>query len=129
MSTQKPMQKYSFDQSGADTVLFSAYAVLRESGYPNSGPVVIDIPDTDAYVMAAVISYQLPSILCSYKTGCDVNSGFYGKGKKSVYNQMAKSPVAQRPLSRCGESIDLEKEVVEQLFEFTRQLIHPSPSR
>ncbi len=37
------MQNYSFDQSEADTILFSAYAVLRESGY--SGPVVIDAAD------------------------------------------------------------------------------------
>ena len=29
-------------------------------------------------------------------TGCDANSGFYGKGKKSVYDQVTKSPVAQR---------------------------------
>ena len=48
------MQNYSFDQSEADTVLFSPYAVLQESGY--SGPVVIDAAGTDAYVAAAVIS-------------------------------------------------------------------------
>ena len=33
VSTQQPMQNYSFDQSEADSVLLSAYAVLRESGY------------------------------------------------------------------------------------------------
>ena len=59
LSTQQPMENYSFDQSGADTVFFSAYSVLRESGY--TGPVVID---TDAYVTAAVISQQLPGMLC-----------------------------------------------------------------
>ena len=48
------MQNYSFDQSEADTVLFSAYAVLRESGY--TGPVVIDTADMDGYVAAAFIS-------------------------------------------------------------------------
>ena len=32
LSTQQPKQIYSFDQSEADTVFFSAYAVLRESG-------------------------------------------------------------------------------------------------
>ena len=118
------MQNYSFDQSGADTVFFSAYAVLLESGY--SGPVVIDAADTDAYVTAAVISHQLPSVLCSCVTGCDANSGFYGKGKKVAYDQVAKIPVgvARRQLLRCGESLDLEKEVVEQLFEFTRHVIY-----
>ena len=56
------MQNYCFDQSQADTILFSTYAVLRESGY--SGPVVIDVADTDAYVAAAFISLQLPSMFC-----------------------------------------------------------------
>ena len=92
--------------------------MLRESGY--SGPVVIDSADTDAYVAAAFISKQLPGMLyikrkqetvvCSdlvtdemadcivqlhCMTGCDANFGFYGKGKKSVYDQVAKSTVAQ----------------------------------
>lgn len=57
LSTQQPMQNYSFDQSEADTILFSTYALLRESGC--SDPVVIDAADTDAYVSAAVISQQL----------------------------------------------------------------------
>lgn len=113
------MQNYSFDQSEADTILFSAYTVLRESGY--SGPVVIDTADTDAYVAAAVISQKLPGMLCIKRkqeaffcrglvteemadcivqlhciTGCDANSGFYGMGKSSVYYKVAKSPVARR---------------------------------
>ena len=104
------MQNYSLDQSEADTVLFSDYAVLRESGY--CGPVVIDAADKDAYVTKAVTSQQLSNVLCSYMTRCDANSGFYGKGKKSVCDQVAKSPVARRQLSRCGESLDLEEEVV-----------------
>ena len=53
-------------------------------------------------------------------TCCDPNSGFYGKGMKSVYDQMAKGPVAQWQLYRCGESLDLE-EVVER---FTRHVIY-----
>ena len=60
-----------------------------------------------AYVAAAVISQQLPNVLCSCMTGCDANSGFYGKRKKSC-----KSPVARRQLSPCRESLDLEEEVV-----------------
>ena len=57
-------------------------------------------------------------------TGCDANSGFYGKCKKLVYDQVAKNPVARRQLSWCGESIDLEENEVEQLFEFTRRVIY-----
>jgi len=51
-------------------------------------------------------------------TGCDANSSFYGKGKKSVHDRVAKSPVARRQLSRCGDSVDLE-----ELFQFTRHVI------
>lgn len=61
LSTGEPMPNYSFEQSEADTILFSGYAVLREPGY--SGPVVMGVADTDAYVAAAVISQQLPGML------------------------------------------------------------------
>ena len=62
-------------------------------------------------------------------TGCDANSGFYGKGKKLVYDQVAKKHVARRQLSWGGEGLDLEEEEeeeeeVEQLFEFTRHVIY-----
>eukprot|EP00745_Piridium_sociabile_P040935 TRINITY_DN7979_c0_g1_i3.p1 TRINITY_DN7979_c0_g1~~TRINITY_DN7979_c0_g1_i3.p1 ORF type:complete len:449 (-),score=103.89 TRINITY_DN7979_c0_g1_i3:362-1708(-) len=147
LSTQQPMENYSFDQSEADTILFSAYAVLRESGY--SGPVVIDTADTDAYVAAAVISQQLPGMLCIKRkqelifcrglvademagcivqlhcmTGCDANSGFFGKGKKSVYDRVVKSPVSRQQLLRCGDSLHLEEEVLEDLFQFTRHAVY-----
>ena len=147
LSTQQPMDNYSFDQSEADTILFSTYAVLRESGY--SRPVVVDAADTDAYVTAAVISQQLPGMLCIERkqvivlcrgsvtdkmadciaqlhcmTGCDANSGFYGKGKKTVYDRVVKSPEVQQHLLRCGDSLDLEEDVLEELFQFTRQVIY-----
>ena len=61
-------------------------------------------------------------------TGCDANSGFYGKGKKAVYDQVAKSPAARRQLPRCGESFDIEEEV-EQVFEFTRHIIYGDNKR
>ena len=51
LSTPQPIDNYSFDQSEADTILFSSYAVLRELRY--SRPVVVDAADTDAYVTAA----------------------------------------------------------------------------
>ena len=56
-------------------------------------------------------------------TGCGANTGFYGESKNSVYDQVAKSPVARRQLSRCGESLNLEEEVVEQ---FTRHVYNKS---
>ena len=57
-------------------------------------------------------------------TGCDTNSGFYGKGKQSVYDRVTKSPIARRQVSRCGESLDLEEQVVERLSEFIRHVIY-----
>ena len=137
------MKNRSFDQCQADTVLISAFAILRESGC--TGPVVIDAVDINAYVVAAVLWQKLAGMICIKRkqetilcrgllademagcivqlhcmTGCDANSGFCGKGKKLVYDQVAKNPVARRQLSWCGESLDLEEEVVEQ---FTRHVI------
>ena len=57
-------------------------------------------------------------------TGCDANSGFYGKGKKSIYDRVVKSSLAKRQLSRCGDSLDIEEEVIEELFQFTRHVIY-----
>ena len=62
VSTQQTMQNRRFDQSHAYTVLFPAFAVLRESGC--TGPVVIDAIDTDAYVVAAVLCQKLAGIIC-----------------------------------------------------------------
>ncbi|KAK7068464.1 hypothetical protein SK128_003533 [Halocaridina rubra] len=121
--------------------------VLRESGY--TGPVVIDAADMDVYVATAFISQQLPgmlsikrkqaTIICSDQvtdemascivqlhcmTGCNANSSYYGKGKILVYDQVMNSPMVQRQLSRCGDSLDLDEEMVEDLFEFTRHVIY-----
>ena len=51
----------SFSQSEADTILFSAYTLLRDCGY--NGPVVIDSADTDTYVATAAISQKFPGLL------------------------------------------------------------------
>jgi len=111
------MDQYSFDQSEADTIIFSFYAILCESGY--AAPVVIDATDTGVYIAAAYISHQLPgmlyikrkqeTILCRslvsedmakcnvqfhYITGCDVNSSFFGKGKSLAYDKVTRSVAA-----------------------------------
>ncbi len=99
-------------------------------------------------IVAAVISQKLTGMLCLRRkqetilcrglvtedmadcivqlhciTGCDANSGFYGKGKSSVYDKVAKSAVARQQLLNCGDSLDLEEEVVEEFSQFTRQVI------
>ena len=126
------MGDFIFDHSEADTIIFSVYAVLRELGY--SGPVVIDSGDTDTYVAVVLIAQKFSGMLyikrtkniVSYRTlmnaeiancivqlhcmtGCDANSGFYGKGKQSVYNQVVKNPVARHHLSCCGDSLDIQE--------------------
>ena len=57
-------------------------------------------------------------------TGCDSNSSFYGKGKKSVFDQVAKSPVAQQQLLWCGDDLHLKEEVEVKLFGFVRNVIY-----
>ena len=104
-----------YSSSETDTILFKIYGVLQESGY--TGPVVIDASDTDIYVFAAFISHKFPGSLCIKRkqeiadcrslvsdemrnciiqlhcmTGCDANSGFYGKGKLTVFEQVEKKP-------------------------------------
>ena len=56
------MRNCSFGQSEAYTLLFSAYAAMRESGY--ASPFVIDAADTDACVAAAFLSHVLSGMLC-----------------------------------------------------------------
>ena len=37
---------------------------------------------------------------------------------------MEKSPVAQRQLDRCGDSLDLQEEVLEDMLQFIRHVIY-----
>ena len=41
-----------------------------------------------------------------------------------VYDKVAKSADAREQLSKCGNSLDIEKEAIEELFEFTRHVIY-----
>ena len=57
LSTDVASTDYVFNHPEADTMLFSAYAKLRDGDY--NGTVVIDSEDTDVYVQAAYVSQQL----------------------------------------------------------------------
>ena len=88
-------------------MILSAYAKLRES---YNGTVIIDSEDTDVYIQVAYVTHDLPHdlfikskntlfkcadlasinianllILLHVITGCDRTSGFYGRGKKCVF--------------------------------------------
>ena len=56
-------------------------------------------------------------------TGCDANSGVYGKGKLSVFEQVAKSPRGRHQLSQCDNSLKLDDKVLEGLFQLIREVI------
>ena len=112
---------------------------LRSQGIDD--PFVIDAADTDVYVQAAAISHEIPGILCIRKknellscksmcsdqnvakclipfhvmTGCDSNSCFYGHGKLSLFERMAKSAEARSLLLKCGESLQLSDDALNDL--------------
>ena len=63
----------SFSQGEADTIMLSAYAALRSSGYGD--PVVIDAEDTDVYIQAAAISHHIPASSALERKGSVFSAG------------------------------------------------------
>ena len=131
---------FAFQQVEADTMLLSAYGKLRES---YDGTVVIDSEDTDVYVQAAYVAHDLPGDLlinnkstlfkCSELvpnnianvlipfhiiTGCDHTAGFYGRGKKSVFDKLQKDYEAQKLLQNVGVHLELPEEVRADMRQF-----------
>ncbi len=41
-----------------------------------------------------------------------------------MYDKVVKSAEAREQLSKCGNSLDIEEEAIEELFEFTRLVIY-----
>ncbi len=79
----------SFNQCEADTIMLSFYAALRSSGYSN--PVVIDAEDTDVYIQAASISYDIPGIIC-VKKSCERCPNFSERRGSLFCNKYPKVP-------------------------------------
>ena len=115
-------------------MLLSAYAKLRSENY--TGAVVIDSEDTDVYAQAAYVSHQLGGDLLIKRkhelinckamgskdvadiiiplhviTGNDHTSGFYGYGKKLVWENMINDSGARELLGRVGERLELQDSV------------------
>ena len=61
-----------------------------------------------------------------YITDCDANSSFYGKGKSDsiVYDKAARSVAAQYTLLKCGNSLDINEDIIDKLLKFTRNVIN-----
>ena len=105
---------YENNKIEADNAIFFIYSQIRTSG--ETSPVVIDAEDTDVLVTSAYVSFKVSgclyikrkkgifdcAALCDEEmasiavrfhvmTGCDSISSFFGRGKKSVWNNVKKS--------------------------------------
>ena len=151
LTTGVALGDLQFDQAEADTIMLSAYSKLRSTG--TTVPFVIDSEDTDVYVQAAYVSHHVRGDLyikrkqtflhcrdlCSPEeadiliqfhalTGCDHNAGFYGHSKKAIYNKVQQEPEARALMSRCGESLILADEVMEDLHTFVLLYVYGAKS-
>ena len=85
-----------------------------------SGPVVIDSADTDIYVAAAAISQKLPGLLCIKTKQATI----------SCHNLVPEDIIVLlHCLTACDansgrvNSLDIEEEAIEELFQFTRLVV------
>ena len=45
-------------------------------------------------------------------TGCDSNSGSFGKGKKKIFEKLERSENAQKQIMQCRECLEIGEEVI-----------------
>ena len=118
---------YKNEKIEADNAIFFIYYQIRESG--EESPVVIDAEDMDVLVTSAYVTAQIPGVLgikkkkkifdcgslCSIDiaplairahviSGCDAISGFFGKGKKSIWSSVSKYKEARNLLHDFDEN-------------------------
>ena len=147
IATGTEMETLQFDHNEADTIMLSMYTKLRDDGF--NGIVVLDAADTDVYVAAAYISNQCPGELFIKRgsdnvnckslvndsmvnciiplhtmTGCDANSGFYGKGKGMLFDKVHSSERAKQQLQHCGLDKEIAEKDLQELMSFTRELVY-----
>ena len=124
---------FTFQQVEADTMILSIYAKLRES---YNGTVIIHSEYTYVHVQAAYVAHDLlgdlliknkntlfkctdlvPSNIANVLipfhviTGCDHTSGFYGRGKKSMFEMLQKDQEAEHLLQKVGDWLELSDDV------------------
>ena len=134
LSTGVEVPEFKCNQYEADTIMFSIYSMIRSTDCNTN--VVIDVGDTDFYVQAAALSHKLDGSLgikrkaqmiscydlctpdtaniiipCHTLTGCDSNNGFYGHGKKSLYDKVAKIPRFREMIIDVGKELPLPHSV------------------
>ena len=49
---------------------------------------------------------------------------FYGKGKSLVYDKVTRSVAAQHTLLKCGNNLDFEEDIIDELLKFARNVIY-----
>ena len=151
LTTGTQDQQFVFQQAEADTMLLTAYSIVRDNG--DNDDVVIDSEDSDVCVQASYVSKKLPGtlliknknglfkckdmvsseiaevIIALYElTGSDHNSGFFGHGKKKILEKVKKDPEAQKLLMEVGDNLVLKDAVKEKMKKFVLSIIYSANS-
>ena len=147
--TGTAVDEFAVNHAEADTAIFTIYYQLRENGCEKT--VVIDAEDTDVYVQAGFVSHKINGTLMIKKktsyidcqtllssemseviiqlhviTGCDHNSGFYGRGKKAIFEKVKKVEDARSLLHGCGDMLPISITVLHNLKQFVIKYIYGS---
>jgi hypothetical protein len=147
LQTGEEDEKYSSSQQEADTRIFFHLSELEKQNCKLN--VTIDAEDTDVIILAAHIAHHCTCNLFLYRrgrvydcnklcsaevaevivplhayTGADAVSGFYGHGKKSIYEQVTKRQEGMELISKLGEHYTVTTQVCENLIEFTIKTIY-----
>ena len=67
-----------------------------------------------------LVSSNIANVLIPVRviTGCDHTSGFYGRGKKSVFEKLQKDQEAQHLLQKVGDCLELSDDVRDDMRRF-----------
>ena len=141
LKTQNQVPQFALNHAEADTMMFTAYSLIRET-FPNLD-IVMDTADTDNYVQAAFISHQLQgNLFIKHKDGYinsydlldddtsevvipahifgggDHTKSFYGKGKIKYMDRIINDEEARELLSDVGSDPDLDSDVKYDMEQF-----------
>ena len=147
LTTGQPDTRFIFDHAEADTMMLTGYSIIRNNG--DVDEVIIDTEDSDVNVQAAFVSKKLPGnlliknkqalikskedvsdemaeiVIALYElTGSDHNSGFFGHGKKKVFEKAKKDPEARKLLVGVGENLVLENDVRRNMKKFVLSVLY-----
>jgi len=72
----------------------------------------------------SLVSEDMARCIVHYIAGCDADSSFYGKGKSLAYDKVTRSVATQQTPLKCGNSLDVDEDIIDELLKFTRNLIY-----